>query len=94
MGLTPSELAYAAVFIAVVSMDVSKTSIFSPLRTRIAKISPWAGKLISCPWCFSHWVALVVVLALRVNPVWLFVLVGLAVVPMLLIQLLFIALED
>ena len=31
----------------------------------------FAGKLLSCPYCFSHWVALVVVLASFSNTLWL-----------------------
>lgn len=46
-----------ATAIAVISIDVTYTSIFEPARVWVANKSDWFGELVSCPWCFSHWVA-------------------------------------
>lgn len=40
---------------------VSNERIFKPLRDRLGGKETWRGYLISCPYCFSHWVAFVLV---------------------------------
>ena len=44
--------------IASISFTVTKSDIFRPFRLFTCKHSNSLGKLISCPYCFSHWVAL------------------------------------
>lgn len=41
-----------------VSLTVTKSRAFAWLRVPIMRRSRWFGELISCPYCFSHWVAL------------------------------------
>jgi hypothetical protein len=50
---------------AAISVTVSRAQIFATFRTLIAEKSTWAGKLISCYYCTSHWVAIVFVLIYR-----------------------------
>lgn len=47
---------------ASVTLTLTRASIFRPWRYWIARKSKWLGKLFSCPYCMSHWVALVFVL--------------------------------
>lgn len=51
-----------AMGVSVVSMAVTLSEIFKPMRQFIGKRSRWFGKLFSCPYCFSHWVSLGAVL--------------------------------
>ena len=75
-------LMWAPMAIASASMTVTKSKICQALRTAIKARSVWAGKLVSCPYCFSHWLALGFALAmpeLRWGCVlWTFVMVTLA----------------
>lgn len=54
--------------VGVVSMTISKASIFERLRVWIDRESEWLGDLVSCPYCTSHWVALVAVIAFEPRP--------------------------
>ncbi len=40
---------------------VTQERIFKPLRDKLGGKETWRGYLISCPYCFSHWVAFVLV---------------------------------
>ena len=44
-----------------ISITCTKGSIFMPLRLWILARSRWLGKLVKCPYCFSHWVAFALV---------------------------------
>lgn len=46
----------------VISYTITKGSIFGPLRVWIIESNYWAGKLMQCPYCMSHWVALAAML--------------------------------
>lgn len=50
-----------ALAVSAVSVTVTKTKIFQPVRRWTKKRSPWAGALLSCPYCLSHWLAFVAV---------------------------------
>lgn len=47
--------------VAATSVTIAKSSLFEPLRTRAPKS---LAKLLSCPYCLSHWFAAVVALGL------------------------------
>lgn len=40
-----------------ISLTVTKSKIFSPLREWAKDESEFLDDLLSCPWCFSHWVS-------------------------------------
>jgi hypothetical protein len=42
------------------SHTIAKERLFEPVRRRLGQ-DTWAGYLVSCPYCASHWVALLVV---------------------------------
>lgn len=42
---------------AAISMTLTKAAVFKPMRKWLAARSKWLGKLFSCPYCASHWVA-------------------------------------
>ena len=72
------ELALAA---AVITMTITRSSLFIPIR-RLLKF-----KIFKCPYCFVHWVS--ASLALFLSGFWIlntFVIVGLSILPMLLIE--------
>ena len=48
-----------------ISFTLSVTSIFEWLRTGIGKIHPKLEELFRCPWCLSHYVAIIVMLSLN-----------------------------
>ncbi len=44
--------------VSVVSYTVTRSELFATLRNRIIRPrSKWLGQLVTCPYCFSHWVA-------------------------------------
>lgn len=45
-----------------ISYTISKGSIFGPLREWIIMRNLWLGKLATCPYCMSHWVAFLAML--------------------------------
>lgn len=49
---------------AVITLTISKGEIFEPLRESFRFPSPWIHKLLTCPYCLAHWVALFLTLAL------------------------------
>ena len=55
-------LSFAA---ASVSFTVTETNIFNPLRKWAEKQNGLLGKMLSCGYCFGHWVALALVAAYR-----------------------------
>jgi hypothetical protein len=44
-----------------VSHTIAKERIFLPLRRALGEKTTWLGYLVSCPYCASHWIALIVV---------------------------------
>jgi hypothetical protein len=50
-----------AIAIAAVSMTVTKATLFKGMRERLKPI-PFFGGLVSCPYCFSHWMSALVTL--------------------------------
>lgn len=54
-----------ALAVAVVSITATKAKVSKPLRDRIKSRNAWVGELVSCPYCFSHWLALGAVIIYR-----------------------------
>jgi len=57
------------------SHTIARERIFQPLRARLGGKETWLGYLISCPYCVSHWIALILVpltgtYAVNVVPRW------------------------
>lgn len=44
-----------------IAHTVAKEKIFEPLRKRLGGMETWLGYLVSCPYCFSHWVSFALV---------------------------------
>ena len=51
-------LAFAA---AVISLTITKSSLFEHPRKWVLERSEWLGKLVSCAYCTSHWVSFALV---------------------------------
>jgi hypothetical protein len=58
LGLCELSLAVGAA-----SFTVARAGIFAPVRDWTKRRSAWLGNLLSCPWCVSHWIAVVAVIA-------------------------------
>lgn len=56
------QLIIISLAISSISFTISKTEIFKPIRLFICKYSNFFGKLVSCPYCLSHWVAFTIML--------------------------------
>jgi hypothetical protein len=65
MEPTLHETAVMAVAIGVVSLTITQATIFEWLREWIADRSEFLGELFECPYCMSHWIALLVMLIYR-----------------------------
>jgi len=56
--------------VSTISITITKTRIFLPLRHWAHKQGWWLGTLLSCPYCLSHWVSGFFVILVNVfNPV-------------------------
>ena len=42
---------------ATVSVTISQSKLFAPVRDKVSAGRPWLGELVSCPYCLGHWVA-------------------------------------
>lgn len=51
------ELVIISLAVSSASYSISRTEIIKPIRLLICQGWPWAGKLISCPYCLSHWIS-------------------------------------
>ena len=54
------EIIQMGLVVGVISITITKGSIFGWLRDRC---SGWIGELLSCPYCMAHWVSLVMVIS-------------------------------
>lgn len=52
-----------AVGVAAAALTIAKGKIFSPLRLWLLEHFPWIGKLVSCSYCLSHWLAAFTIIA-------------------------------
>ena len=52
---------YLSIVCAAISFTVTETKIFKPLREWLKKKSTFFGDLLSCGYCFGHWVAFALV---------------------------------
>jgi hypothetical protein len=46
-----------AVAVAVMALVITRSKIALPLREWATRTSKWLGKLLTCPFCTSHWLA-------------------------------------
>jgi uncharacterized membrane protein len=51
------------------SHTIARERIFEPLRARLGGKETWLGYMVSCPYCVSHWIALVLVPVTGTMPV-------------------------
>lgn len=51
--------------VSAISMTISKTKVFRPVRQWIQARSQWLGELVNCPYCTIHWVAFAAVALYR-----------------------------
>jgi hypothetical protein len=66
-------VAVLALAATAVSLTITRATIFAAFRAWVVSRSAWLGKLVSCPYCTSHWVAFALVGAYRpvLVPCWL-----------------------
>lgn len=63
-----NELLLLSVVVASVSFTVAEARLFSPARRWFQAKAPLLGELLSCGYCLSHWVALILVVVFRPRP--------------------------
>lgn len=59
------KLAMLAGVAAPLTLTVSRSQLFSPVREWVKKHSKFLGELLTCPYCLSHWVSALIVVAYR-----------------------------
>lgn len=47
--------------VSAITLTITKSSLFECLREWALKRNKWLGKLVSCPYCTSHWVSFALV---------------------------------
>ncbi|KAB2835142.1 MAG: DUF1360 domain-containing protein [Candidatus Brocadia sp.] len=50
-----------------ISFTVTETKLFKPIREWIKRKNTFLGELISCGYCFGHWVTIALVAAYRLK---------------------------
>lgn len=63
------DLVVCSLAVSAISWTVTKSTVFIPLRKFISGKSAWLFQLITCPYCFSHYLALAAVLLVKYQPV-------------------------
>lgn len=74
LNISPPDI--AAIFlltlaVCALTLTLTKSSMFKWFRDLAWKAHPVIGKMSSCPYCTSHWVALVAVGVYQPRPIWL-----------------------
>ena len=52
---------------AAITITITKARIFEEFRESIIRKSEWAGNLVSCSYCLSHWIAGILTILYRPN---------------------------
>lgn len=52
-----SEVLVLSLPTATISLTITRSSIFEPFRGKMMQLNKWLGKLVSCPYCLSHWIS-------------------------------------
>lgn len=52
---------------ASISFTMTYTSIFKWFRELLSKIHPKVEELVNCPWCFNHWVTIVMLFVAEID---------------------------
>jgi len=60
------KLVMLSMCIATISLTVTKSVAFLPVRRILHQQSEWLGALVNCPYCLTHWIAIVFVILLYV----------------------------
>jgi hypothetical protein len=59
------QVIYLSLVTASISFTVAETKLFTSIREWVAERSNFLGKLLSCGYCFGHWVAFALVAIFR-----------------------------
>ncbi len=59
------QIIYLAFVTASLSFTITETKLFLPIRERVKRKSSFFGELISCGYCFGHWLAFALVAVYR-----------------------------
>jgi hypothetical protein len=52
---------------ASISFTMTYTSIFKWFRELLSKVHPKVEELVNCPWCFNHWVTIVMLFVAEID---------------------------
>jgi ABC-type multidrug transport system permease subunit len=85
--VTPTTAAFAdivltAFAVSALSITLTKSKMFLPVRELFERAPAYLNYLLNCPYCMSHWIALVMAIFVVPGPWWLvwFILVGMSAV--------------
>lgn len=59
------DVAMLSIVTASISFTVTETKLFMPVREWVKKRNAFLGELLSCGYCFSHWIAFALVAIYR-----------------------------
>jgi len=81
------QIFWLSLMVSTTSMTIAKAKIFEKIREKIEKINFWLGKLISCPYCLSHWISLVFVAAYQPRIIYAYFFLDMAVSLFVIVEL-------
>ncbi len=55
------ELIFLALATSAISVTITRSGVFAKQRSWLLEKNLWLGRLVSCPYCLSHWVSAVLV---------------------------------
>ncbi len=55
------QITVMAFAVSAIAVTITKAKVFQPIRGWIKSKSVWLGDLFSCPYCLSHWLAIIIV---------------------------------
>lgn len=58
MAMLTQEIVVIGLASGTIAQTTARSSLFLPMRSTAQALSPFLGKLASCAYCTSHWVAL------------------------------------
>lgn len=82
-----AKLFLLALAVSSISLTVSRAKLFADLREFVKSKNVWLGKLLSCPYCTSHWVSFIITALYLPRPIHLFLLLDWFLASMMIVAL-------
>jgi hypothetical protein len=46
-----------SILVSIISVTLTRSTLFDPVRTKLGEINQKLGELVSCPYCAGHWIS-------------------------------------